>query len=337
MTAVEKETVIEPKTGRSKGHSLWARALSEFAGSFIICLAIYLMCTFGTTLFSVNLAFIALGTGVVYAAITMIFARISGGQFNPAITIAAMLTSKTRVADGIWYIIAQLVGAICAGGLLRAILPTSSTIAIGQWFTTAVNGYDKGSAIYSLLSQFGLTFNVTLAIVVELVASIIVVAAAMATTKNNGHVTRDHALTMGVAYAAAVAMAYPVTGASVNPIRATGIAIFAQGLGLAAQPLAQLWVFWVCAILAAAIVALVIIVAQLAATRESSDAIVSTDETEETADDQIAEEEAEAVAQEALDSVDPQDDSSVATDDDEPLTGEQADALEAQQADTEVK
>ncbi|KFI67892.1 MIP/aquaporin family protein [Bifidobacterium magnum] len=330
MTAIDNEALVERKVEPKEKHSLWARVLSEFAGSFLICFCIYLMCTFGSTLYSVNLAFIALGTGVVYAAMTMIFGKISGGQFNPAITLAAMLTSKTRVADGVLYIVAQIIGAICAGGLVKAILPTSQSISASQWFAMSVNGFDKGSSLYASLNQLGLTFNVTIAIVVELIASIIVVAAAMVTLKNNGKPTHTHALSMGLAYAAAVAMAYPVTGASVNPIRATGIAIFAQGEGLAQEPLAQLWVFWVCAILGAAIVALVIIVAQLIAGRNTEDMMAQ--EVAEDAQEEALEEKASEVLAEHDD-----DESSVTTDEDVALTGAQANALEAQQADTEIK
>ena len=72
---------------------------AEFAGSLLICFSIYIMCSFGSAFYNVNLAYIALGTGVVYAAMTAIFAKVSGAQFNPAITVAAMLTSKTRAED----------------------------------------------------------------------------------------------------------------------------------------------------------------------------------------------------------------------------------------------
>lgn len=134
----------------------------------------------------------------------------------------------------------------------------------------AVNGYDKGSSLYTSLNSLGLTFSITVAIIVELLASIIVVAAAMVSMRKHGKVRSDYALVMGVAYAAASAMSFPVTGASINPARATGIAVFAQGQGLTQEPLAQLWVFWVTAILAAAIVALVIIVSQLLGTPKTS-------------------------------------------------------------------
>lgn len=277
MTAVDSVAAAPANEGALQKHSIWARVLAEFAGSLLICLAIYLMCTFGSAFYSVNMAYMALGTGVVYAAMTLIFGKISGAQFNPAITVAAMLTSKTKVLDGVLYIIAQLVGCIGAGALFALILPTSDSITASQWYNMAVNGFDEGSVLYSSMNSLGLTFNATVAIIVELAASIIVVAAAMRTMKQDGAPTREHTLGMGLAYAAAVALSFPVTGASVNPIRATGVAIFATKKGLAVEPVKQLWVFWVCAILAAAIVALVIIVAQLLSARSASDVLVETD------------------------------------------------------------
>ena len=73
MTDTTTTASVQPK----KGHDLWARALSEFAGSLLICFAIYLMCTFGSAFYNVNLAFVTVCVGVIYAAMTAIFARIS--------------------------------------------------------------------------------------------------------------------------------------------------------------------------------------------------------------------------------------------------------------------
>ncbi|NEG69116.1 MIP/aquaporin family protein [Bifidobacterium choloepi] len=325
MTAVDNDIVVEQQAAPREKHGLWARVLSEFAGSLLICLAIYLMCSFGTVFYSTNMAFIALGTGVVYATMTAIFGKISGAQFNPAITVAAMLTSKTRVLDGILYIVAQLVGCICAGGLFKLIIPTSSSITAGQWFNLAVNGFDQGSVLYTSLSSLGLTFNVTVAIVVELAASIIVVAAAMQTMKRDGKPEKQHTLVMGLAYATGVAMAFPVTGASINPIRATGIAIFGQNEGLTQEPLQQLWVFWVCSILGAAIVALVIIVAQLISAHADSDVLVETDPAAAAMED----------AEDAEGGAYLEQSNSDTTFEDQPLTGAEANALEAQESNGE--
>jgi len=91
---------------------LAVRVGAELAGSFIVFFAIYSFTTFGTALFGINMAFIALATGIAYAAVTLVFSKVSGGQLNPAITLAAILTGKTKVLDGILYIIAQVLGGI---------------------------------------------------------------------------------------------------------------------------------------------------------------------------------------------------------------------------------
>ncbi|PAU66899.1 MIP/aquaporin family protein [Bifidobacterium criceti] len=276
MTAVDNDSTVdvhEDASAHNDGHSIWARLGAEFTGSLLICFAIYMASSFGVVFYGYNLAFLVVATGVVYAAMTAIFARISGAQFNPAVTVAAMLTSKVRVLDGVFMIIAQVLGGLVAGAVFSFMIPSSQTVQKSQWTMMAINGYDVNSLSYSNMSQYGLSYSVTMAIIVELLASVIVVAAAMMTLKKNGHATRSATLTMGVAYAAAAAMALPITGASVNPVRATGIAIFASHDGANAQtvnPLSQLWVFWVTAILAAAIVALVMIIAQLAHSRENN-------------------------------------------------------------------
>lgn len=228
---------------------------AELLGTFIACFAIYVFCTFGSIVFSLNLAYIAIGTGLVYMAVTLFLGRISGGQFNPAITVAAMLTGKTKVLDGILYIIFQVVGAGLAGLLIKSLLPVSSTITAKQWLTTAVNGFDKGSIAYTTLQQYGLNFSVSQAAAVEIVAALVIIAVAM-----TQYGKKNYAAYMGVAYAFGAAIAFPVTGAALNPARTTGIALFAYNQDLTQNPLTQLWLFWVCPVLAAAVVALAMMV-----------------------------------------------------------------------------
>ncbi len=103
MTAVE----ATPITKEEQSKPLALRVGAELVGSFIICFAIYAICSLGSAVYGINMAFIALLTGIVYAAVTVIFGSISGAQFNPAVSVAAMLTGKTHVLDGILYIIAR--------------------------------------------------------------------------------------------------------------------------------------------------------------------------------------------------------------------------------------
>ena len=103
MTAAEAMPVPE----ESKKQPLAVRVGAELVGSFFICFAIYTICTLDAIVSNLNMAFIALMTGAAYAVMTLVFGKISGGQFNPAVSIAAMLTGKTHALDGILFIIAQ--------------------------------------------------------------------------------------------------------------------------------------------------------------------------------------------------------------------------------------
>lgn len=283
--AVTAPTHANHANHEHSGHALVARVLAELAGSFFICLAIYLICSFGTAIYQVNMAFIALGIGVTYATVTTMLGGISGGQFNPAVTVAAMLSSKTRPVDGVLYIIAQVLGAIGAGAVLRFLLPTSEQVTTKIWLIPAVNGFENGSVAYSTVNQVGLSLGIVLAIVVEVVASLLIAGTAMRSLDEDGRPSKDYASAMGLAYGLGAAITYPVTGAALNPARATGIAVFAQGQGLNTEPLGQLWVFWVCPILAAAVVALVMIVSQMAA--EAANKTKSSTSSEEEPEDNV--------------------------------------------------
>ena len=95
----------------TKQQPLGLRVCAELAGSFLLCFAIYAFSTWGSAVYGVNVVFMAVATGLAYAVVTAIFSRISGGQFNPAVTVAAVLASKTKLVDGILYVIAQVIGA----------------------------------------------------------------------------------------------------------------------------------------------------------------------------------------------------------------------------------
>ena len=235
------------------------RVVAELVGTFLICFAIYAMCTMGCLVFSTNLLYLALGTGLVYAAVAVMFGKISGGHFNPAITVAAMLTGKTKILEGVLYIVAQVLGSVLAGLLIKFMLPVSSDLTFAQWLGIVVNGYDKASASYNdSLAQSGITFSLSQTVTIEILAAVIIVAVAMVT-----YGTKRYAWATGMAYAAGAVIALPVTRAGLNPARATGIAVFSYGQQVDPNPLQQLWVFWVCPVLAAALVALAMLIIQM--------------------------------------------------------------------------
>jgi aquaporin Z len=248
---------VQPVEETSRMRTLTAMG-SELIGSFLIFLTIYLVSSLAPSMYGASVLLIAIATGLIYAAMIVIFGQFSGGQFNPAVTLTAMLTGKTTILNGIFYIIMQLCGAIAAGSLVRFILPTSKTATAKMWLSAAVNGFDEGSVSATQLQPAGLSFGVLCAVVVEIAASIVIIAMAVYLMNRNDVSSVQSAASMGIAYTVGVLLTYPITGSSLNPARSTGIAIAAQNIKLAVNPLNQLFIFWICPILTAAIVSIVV-------------------------------------------------------------------------------
>lgn len=268
-------------TTATKQPVLPVRVLAELVGTFIVCFITYALTTYVLTLTgnSNNLVLIALGVAAAYALATMLFARYSGAHFNPAITIAALFIGRTKWIDAILYVIAQAVGAIAAGAALIKFLPTSDQLKLSMWlsangFSTSVNGFGTASPSAYMLQGSGAEFTQTSAIIIELLAAMLVVATAIATmTQTDGKSSGTlQASALALAYGLTTVIAFPITGAAINPVRATGIALFAQGHGLSVEPLSQIWLFWVCSLLAGALVALCIIITRVLATQSNKGA-----------------------------------------------------------------
>ena len=242
----------------------WIRAAAELAGTFLICAVIYLSYSFGQLVMGQpSVVLPVLGTALTYLAVTAMLGGVSGGHFNPAVTVAAMFTSQIGMVDGLIYIVAQVIGAIGAGAIAVALIPVSKSVPDRTWLMFSVNGFSGGSPAAATLGQQHIAFGAPMAIVAELIGCIIVVAAAITTLRSDGRARRNHALYTGLAYGVGVLVTYPITCSGLNPARSTGIAIFAQSKHMAVSPISQLWLFWICPLLAASLVALVIIMTNI--------------------------------------------------------------------------
>ena len=242
----------------------WIRAAAELVGTFLICAVIYLSYSFGQLVMGQpSVVLPVLGTALTYLAVTAMLGGVSGGHFNPAVTVAAMFTSQISMVDGLIYIVAQVIGAIGAGAIAVALIPVSKSVPDRTWLMFSVNGFSGGSPAAATLGQQHIAFGAPMAIVAELIGCIIVVAAAITTLRSDGRARRNHALYTGLAYGVGVLVTYPITCSGLNPARSTGIAIFAQSKHMAVSPISQLWLFWICPLLAASLVALVIIMTNI--------------------------------------------------------------------------
>jgi aquaporin Z len=218
--------------------SLSQRLTAEFLGTLWLvlggCGSAVLAAAFpqvGIGLLGVSLAF---GLSVV----TMAYAvgHVSGGHFNPAVTVGLCTARRFLAKDVVPYIVAQLAGAIIGAGVLYLIASGKAGFNVSAGF--AANGYDSYSpGGYSLTS----------ALVAEIVLTFFFLIVILGATDK-----RSPQALAGVAIGLALTLIHlvsiPVTNTSVNPARSTGPAIFVGGWAIK-----QLWLFWVAPIIGAAL------------------------------------------------------------------------------------
>ena len=217
------------------------RLAAEFLGTFWLvlggCGSAVLAATFpdtGIGFLGVSLAF---GLTVLTAAYAV--GSISGGHFNPAVSIGLYVGKRFPAAHLLPYILTQVVGAIAAAGVLYVIASGRSGFDVGAGF--AANGYGEHSpGGYSLLA----------ALVAEVVLTFFFLIVILGSTDPRA----PHGfapIAIGLALTLIHLISIPVTNTSVNPARSTGPAVFVGGWALG-----QLWLFWVAPIVGAALAGL---------------------------------------------------------------------------------
>ncbi len=215
---------------------------AEFLGTFWLtlggCGSAVLAAAFpgvGIGLLGVSLAF---GLTVVTGAYA--FGPISGGHFNPAVSIGLTVAKRFDAADLPGYIISQVLGAIAASAVLYLIVSGKAGFSGVGGF--ASNGYGANSP-----GGFSM-FSVLLCEVVMTAIFLLVILGATATRAASGFA----GLTIGLCLTLIHLVSIPVSNTSVNPARSTGPALFAQ-----TGALGDLWLFWVAPIAGAIIGALI--------------------------------------------------------------------------------
>lgn len=183
----------------------------------------------------IGFAGVSLAFGLTVLTMAYAVGPISGGHFNPAVSLGLAVGGRFAWADLIPYWIAQVVGAIIAGGALFAIATGKPGFEVGGF---ATNGFGD-------LSPGGYTLQAAVLIEVILTAGFLIVilgSTAKAASPGFGP------LAIGLALTLIHLISIPVTNTSVNPARSTGVALFAETAALG-----QLWVFWVAPLVGGAI------------------------------------------------------------------------------------
>ncbi len=181
----------------------------------------------------IGFAGVSLAFGLTVLTMAYAVGGISGGHFNPAVTIGLATAGRFPAAKILPYIVAQLVGAIAAAAVLYVIASGKAGVDLGGF---AANGYgDHSPGGYSMLS----------ALLIEAVLTgffLIVILGATHKRVPAGFAP----IAIGLALVLIHLISIPVTNTSVNPARSTSQAIFAGGWALG-----QLWLLWVAPIVGA--------------------------------------------------------------------------------------
>ena len=178
---------------------------------------------------------VALAFGLTVVTMAYAVGGISGGHFNPAVSVGLVVGGRFPASQLVPYIIAQLVGAILAAAALYVIATGKAGVDLGGF---AANGYGEHSpGGYSLTAAFLIETILTAFFLIVILGS------------THGRVPKGFApLAIGLALTLIHLISIPVTNTSVNPARSTSQALFAGGWAIS-----QLWLFWVAPILGAVI------------------------------------------------------------------------------------
>ena len=178
-----------------------------FFGPLSVILAI---ASFGEELTTQSVFFISIGHGSAIGLMVYAFGHVSGAHINPAVTIPMMITRKIGIADGIGYIISQLIGAVAAAATLKAILPE-----LGAKVNFATQGGPSDLINNSIASGFA----------VEAVLTFFLVTVIFMVAVHKKATAGIQGLAIGGMIFLIHLVGVPLTGASVNPARTFGPAL----------------------------------------------------------------------------------------------------------------
>ena len=177
------------------------RGIAEFVGTFAL-----IFVAAGGAAYARSPIDLAFANGLVIAVFVSAFAFMTGGFFNPAVTLGFLVTRRIAPLLAVWYFIVQFGGAVLAALLLKWVLPSGAISASNLGVPALGSGVSSGAGV-----------------VVEAVLTFFLVWVIFATAVDpRGSFKQIAGLAIGFTIAFDVLMAYGLTGGAMNPARAFG-------------------------------------------------------------------------------------------------------------------
>ena len=183
--------------------SYWAEFLGTFALCFIGQGAVVVQYMLGHH----DLLTIAIAYGLALAVMTSALGAVSGGHFNPAVTLGVVVTGRQSLTSAITYWLSQVLGAVVASVLLRAAVPG-----------------EAGDAVHYGVPAIAAGITVSQAFILEFVLTFFLVTVVWGTTVDE-HAPKLGGFGIGLTFMMGILVAGPLTGAAMNPARAFGAAL----------------------------------------------------------------------------------------------------------------
>src|SRR5271155_755490 len=211
------------------------RVVAEFFGTFWLVLGGCGTAVLAAAFPNLGVGFLGVAFAFGLTVLTMAYAvgHVSGGHFNPAVTVGLWAAGRCANRHVLPYIIAQVIAAIAAAAVLWVIASSHPGWVAGGF---ASNGYGDLSP-----GKYGMSGCFLMEVVMTFFFLFIIIG-----TTSKGAAVGFAGIPIGLALTLIHLVSIPVTNTSVNPARSTGPALFAGG-----EYIGQLWLFWLAPILGA--------------------------------------------------------------------------------------
>lgn len=193
----------------------------------------------------IGLVGVALAFGLTVLTGSYTLGHISGGHFNPAVSVGLWIGGKFDKKDVLPYIVSQVLGGALGASILYLIISSSADFSgIGsEPGAFATNFYDA--------NVYGVNYGMIGALVTEVVMTFMFLIVILGAIHKNASAGFG-GMAIGLALTLIHLISIPVTNTSVNPARSTAVAIFTN-----AHAMGQLWLFWVAPIVGAVLAGIV--------------------------------------------------------------------------------
>lgn len=226
----------------SRGPGLLARSFAEALGTlFLVVVGLGVLIFINPQAVPMPAS---LASGLTVAAAMLAFGYLSGGHFNPAITVGHLVAGRMKLVDGAAYVGAQIVGGLLGALALFAVVRTVPNIPDSRAvFETSTSGFGAHSPFQ---------VPVTGVMLVEVLGAALLVGVFLGVTARRNPSKLAAPFAVGLTVAVLLQLGQSTGNLAFNPARATASAVFSSSWAVE-----QLWLFWVAPLVGAAIAGLI--------------------------------------------------------------------------------